>query len=195
MSTVEVWLESSAMPSAIHRAHSYDSFGRRHHPRDSGDITQFQYLNGQIRNVPQRALHTHDGSHTTFEQSFKGRDVTITSMRVAILRRQRLHFSFDSDASAAGSGRTRYIVENVYGKLHLADVKPRARPDGCNPSTDTISAVLRLGFHHGSPRETAASDTMHYGYQDPKLPDRPSAPRATVFVSGQNVIETSPMTE
>jgi len=185
------------MPQAIHRATQLRFIWAGDIiPRDSGDLTQFQYLNGQTSDVSTTRITHLTASQTTFEQSFKGARTHHVDGG-AHPAEATLHLFFrQAMPCAAGSGRTRLSSRMLTGKCNLADVTTGSVPTGCQSSTDTnLCRLTSGGSHHGSPRANRASDTMHYVYQDPNWPGPPVERHAPRVVSGQTSSKHSPMTE
>ena len=175
--------------------HSYDSLGRATSSLDaSGDITLFQYLNGATSALSSTVITRADGSQTTYEQSFIGRDVT-THMDggCSSCGGNDSTSSFDSDGHVlrVQDGRG-YIVANTYGASgNLTDVTTALVPSGCDPATDTnLCRLTSAALTTATLTQTSATDTVHYDYLDPNWPDRATRTTRKSVSPGQSVVET-----
>jgi len=183
-----------ALGNAIEQ-HSYDSLGRATTSLgSSGDITLFEYLAGQTSDVSTARITHADGSQTTFNQAFIGRDVTThVDGGCASCGSNDSTYSFDSDGHVLRTQDGRgYIVENTYGASgNLTDVTTALVPSGCDPVTDTNQCRLTsTALTTATLAQTAATDTMHYDYLDPNWPDRATRTTRNSLTAGQSVIET-----
>jgi len=182
-----------ALGNAIEQ-HSYDSLGRATTSLgSSGDITLFEYLAGQTSDVSTARITHADGSQTTFNQAFIGRDVTThVDGGCASCGSNDSTYSFDSDGHVLRTQDGRgYIVENTYGASgNLTDVTTALVPSGCDPATDTNQCRLTsTALTTATLAPTTASDTIHYDYEDGNWPDRATRTTRKSVSSGQNVVD------
>jgi hypothetical protein len=182
-----------ALGNAIEQ-HSYDSLGRATTSLGaSGDITLFEYLAGQTSDVSTARITHADGSQTTFNQAFIGRDVTThVDGGCSSCGSNDSTYSFDSDGHVLRTQDGRgYVVENAYGASgNLTDVATALVPDGCDPSTDAnLCRLTSVALTTATLAQTAATDTMHYDYEDPNWPDRATRTTRKSVSSGQSVVD------
>jgi RHS repeat-associated protein len=182
-----------ALGNAIEQ-HSYDSLGRATTSLGaSGDITLFEYLAGQTSDVSTARITHADGGQTTFNQAFIGRDVTThVDGGCSSCGSNDSTYSFDSDGHVLRTQDGRgYIVENTYGENgNLTDVTTALVPSDCDPVTDTNQCRLTSTALTTAPlAQTAATDTMHYDYEDPNWPDRATRTTRKSVSSVQSVVD------